>query len=149
MILTQPPHAVKRAPVWWAPLYTPHTPLYEKTKGDIDPVAWPAFPGLCGLSIRRDVNIGITSWSSFRCRNGHYLLTLCKVLLSKWLHMPAGNESQYLELCSLRVNCTCEWAIEFHKVGALTYALNLCLHACSFCLFIFSVLNWAHIKSRF
>ena len=62
---------------------------------------WPIFPGLCGLPIRRDLNIGITSWSSFRCRNGwlvlgpdcflFYFLISVMVINRPWLLQFSGR----------------------------------------------------------
>ena len=47
------------------------TPLFQTSRGRTTPVVWPTFPGLGGLSVRRDFYIGITSLFSFRCRNGY------------------------------------------------------------------------------
>ena len=41
------------------------TPLFEKNGGRKAPAVWLTFPGLGGLSVRRDLNVGITSGSSF------------------------------------------------------------------------------------
>ena len=37
------------------------TPLFEKSRGCTPSVVWSTFPGLGGLSVRRDLNVGITS----------------------------------------------------------------------------------------
>ena len=43
---------------------------------------WLTFPGLGGLTVRRDLNIGITSWSSFRCYNVNSVCNI--ILLANW-----------------------------------------------------------------
>ena len=38
-----------------------HTTIRKDYLGDVPPVVWPTVPGLGGLSIRKDYNIGINS----------------------------------------------------------------------------------------
>ena len=70
------------------------------------PVLWPGHPGLGVLSVRRDLNIGITSWFSFRCRNG-YLLTIYVYKVYGCSYKQTNNISQILgsHLLLSRTDC--------------------------------------------
>ena len=47
-----------------------HTTV-RKEWGKWTAVVWPTFPGVDGLSVRRDLNIGKNSWTSISCRNSY------------------------------------------------------------------------------
>ena len=58
------------------------------------PVVWPNFTGLGGLSVRRDLNMGITSWSTFRCHHGYLWTVYYYVCKKRQNSTSKGSQSR-------------------------------------------------------
>lgn len=69
------------------------------------PVVWPNFTGMGGLSVRRDLNMGITSWSSFRCHHGYlWTVYLCTQKNDKTQRVKRVNQGHPSSIFSFTIS---------------------------------------------